>query len=175
MLKRYAVHIKGYLREILITLGMAIAIYLLLQMVIQSSIVNNVSMQPTLLAGQRLLVLKAVYHFQQPTRGDIIILHPPVAPQEEWVKRLIGLPGDTVEVKNSQVYINGQPLDEPYIKSPPAYSFGPFMVPDSNYFVLGDNRNSSYDSHLNWTITRDKIVGKVWIRIWPFNEFGAIN
>ena len=164
---------KGFLREALITLVLAVAIYFLLQTAIQASIVHNVSMQPTLFAGQRIIVLKPYYHFTQPDRGEIIIIRPPIAPGEEWVKRVIGLPGDTVEVRNGYVYVNGVPLEEPYIKDKPDYRFGPFTVPEDNYFVMGDNRNNSTDSHYGWTVSRDDIVGKAWLRIWPLNKWGS--
>jgi signal peptidase I len=166
---------KGFLRELLITLGLAIVLYLLLQTTIQSSIVNNVSMEPTLVANQRLIVIKVMYHFKEPQRGDIIIIHPPIEPQKEYVKRLIGLPGDTIEIKNGLVYVNGVPLNEPYIKESPDYIFSPYRVPDNNYFVLGDNRNNSNDSHAGWTVTRQEIVGKAWLRIWPLSKWGAVG
>ena len=167
--------VKGYLRELLITLGMAIVIYLIFQTVIQSTIVNNVSMQPTLIAGQRLIVVKAYYHFKQPDRGDIIIVRPPIAPEEEWVKRVIGLPGDTVEIKHSTVYVNGVALQEPYLKEPPRYTMTTFKVPEDNFFVMGDNRNNSTDSHFGWTVERQEIIGKAWLRIWPFDKWGSVG
>jgi signal peptidase I len=161
---------KGYIREFLSVIVLAILMFLLVHAVIQNSQVFDISMQPTLVAGQRLIVLKVFY---TPERGDIVIVRPPIEPNKEFVKRLIGLPGDIVEVKNNTVYINGIPLDEPYIKARPAYSFGPYEVPDNNYFVLGDNRNNSSDSHNDWTVTRQEIVGKVWLRYWPFSQWGS--
>jgi signal peptidase I len=166
---------KGFLREIFITLALAIVIYLLLQTTIQSSVVNNISMQPTLIADQRLIVIKAIYHFQKPQRGDIVIVHPPVEPEKEYVKRLIGLPGDTVTVQYNTVYVNHIALTEPYLKEPPHYTFGPFIVPEDNYFLLGDNRNNSNDSHYGWTVTGDEIVGKAWLRIWPPDKWGKVR
>jgi signal peptidase I len=168
---------KGFLRELLITLGLAVVLYLLLQLVIQSSVVNNVSMQPTLVEGQRLIVGKAAYWFTAPQRGDIVIVHPPkeIDPDSEYVKRLIGLPGDTVEVKGGTVYINGVPLVEPYVKSPARSVFSPYLVPENHYFLMGDNRNNSNDSRSGWTVTRQDIVGKAWLRIWPLNKWGLVG
>lgn len=166
---------KGFIREILITLGLAVVIFLILQTTIQSSIVDGSSMQPGLEDGQRLIVVKAAYHFSGPERGDIVIIHPPIAPQKQWVKRLIGVPGDTVEVKGGKVYVNGTSLNEPYLKSPPAYTLAPYKVPSNNYFVMGDNRNNSTDSHYGWTVTRENIVGEVWLRIWPLSEWGVVQ
>jgi signal peptidase I len=166
---------KGFVRELLITLALAVAIFLILQTTIQSSIVDGKSMEPGLENGQRLIVIKAVYHFKAPERGDIIIIHPPVAPQSQWVKRVIGLPGDTIEVKNGIVYVNGKVLNEPYIKAPPEYTLAPYKVPPDNYFVMGDNRNNSTDSHYRWTVPRGNIVGEVWLRIWPFSDWGIVH
>jgi signal peptidase I len=166
---------KSFIREILITLGLALFVFVLLQTTIQSSIVEGSSMQPTLEDGQRLIVTKIGYRFSEPERGDIIIIHPPVAPQKQWVKRVIGLPEDTVEVKGGTVFVNGVALIEPYIEDPPGYTLAPYKVPANNYFVMGDNRNHSTDSHYKWTVTRDNIVGEVWLRIWPFNTWGLIQ
>jgi signal peptidase I len=166
---------KGMLREIVITLGIAIVFYLLLQIFIQSSIVENVSMQPGLIEGQRLIVVKAAYWFGQPQRGDIIIIYPPIEPDKQWVKRVIGLPGDTVAIHNGTVFVNGIALNEPYIKAKPSYTFSLYTVPDGEYFVMGDNRNNSEDSHFGWTVARDKIVGKAWLRIWPLDKFGSVG
>ena len=166
---------KGFVRELLITVGLAIAIFLILQTTIQSSIVEGSSMQPGLQDGQRLIVIKPAYTFTSPQRGDIVIIHPPVAPDKEWVKRVIGIPGDTVAVKNGLVYVNNVPLNEPYIKTAPSYSLAPYKVPPDNYFVMGDNRNNSTDSHYGWTVTKQNIVGEVWFRIWPFNNWGIVH
>jgi len=161
---------KGYIREFLSVIVLAILLFLLVHTVIQNSQVFDISMQPTLVAGQRVIVLKVFYSLE---RGDIVIVRPPIEPNKEFVKRLIGLPGDIVEVKNNIVVINSMPLDEPYIKAMPAYSFGPYEVPENNYFVLGDNRNNSSDSHNGWTVTRQEIVGKVWLRYWPLSQWGS--
>jgi signal peptidase I len=167
---------KAFVRELIITLGLALAIFLILQTTVQSSIVEGSSMQPTLENNQRLIVVKAVYHFREPQRGDIIIIHPPVAaPEKQWVKRVIGLPGDTVEVKNHIVYVNGIALKEPYINETPNYTMKPVVVETGEYFVLGDNRNASTDSHYGWTVAKTGIVGEVWLRLWPLSEWGLIH
>jgi signal peptidase I len=166
---------KGIFREATVILVLAVLLYLLLHLFVQSSIVENVSMQPGLVEGQRLIVLKSAYWFSKPQRGDVIIIYPPVQSEKQWVKRLIGLPGDTVWVNEGTVFINNIPLEEPYIKAKPDYQFGPYTVPEDQYFVLGDNRNESTDSHYGWNLTRDEIVGKAWLRIWPLNVFGMVN
>ena len=166
---------KSIIREIFITLGLAILIFFILQTTIQSSIVLGSSMEPNLLDGQRLIINKAVYHFKSPQRGDVIILHPPIEPQKEYVKRVIGLPGDTIDIRSGIVKVNGITLEETYIKSVPDYSFGPYKIEDNHYFVLGDNRTNSSDSHLGWTVTGQNIIGKAWISIWPPKKWGLVR
>jgi signal peptidase I len=166
---------KGFVRELLITLGLALVLYLLLQLVIQSSIVNNISMEPTLIEGQRLIVGKVAYLFKGPQHGDIVIVRPPIETDKEYVKRLIGLPGDVIMIKSGTVYLNGVPLVEPYLKAAPRADFPSYVVPDKQYFLMGDNRNNSNDSRYGWTVTKEEIVGKAWLRIWPPNKWGLVG
>ncbi|MBI4187760.1 MAG: signal peptidase I [Chloroflexi bacterium] len=157
---------KVSVREILITAVLALFIFLTIQATLQSAVVVGLSMEPSLQLGQRLLVSKVSYYVGDPKRGDVIVFQPMVDSAEDWVKRVIGLPGDTVEVKNSQVYVNDVALDEPYIPEPPAYSLDKVTVPANSYFVLGDNRNASNDSHNGWFVPHQNIIGKVWVSLW---------
>jgi signal peptidase I len=166
------------LKEFLITLLVAVIIFIALQVSIKSFEVFNVSMQPTFYEGDLIIVNKLIYHFESPKRGDVIVLYAPGSTARpifdlfftqhttQFIKRLIALPGDTVEVMNQQVYVNGNTLTEPYIKEPPNYYFPAQVIPPGQYFVLGDNRNNSNDSHTGWTVPRDDIIGKVWFRYW---------
>lgn len=165
---------KSFLREVLITLIIAVVIYLGLQLVIDSRVIPSSSMEPTLQIGQRLIVSKLAYNFHEPERGDIIVFHPPNEPWDStpFIKRIIGLPGETVEVQNNTVYINGQPLDEPYVKETIRYTMSKVTVPRNEYFVLGDNRNVSGDSHTGWTVPRENIIGKAWLTTWPPSAWG---
>ncbi len=167
---------KGFLKELVITLGLALVIFLVMQTTIQSSIVVGSSMQPGLENGQRLIVNKAVYHFKQPNRGEVVIFVAPTNYQQDYIKRVIGLPGDTIQIKaNDGVYVNGVKLNEPYISAVPHYSYGPMTVPADNYFVLGDNRNNSNDSHMGWTVPAHSLVGQAWLSIWPFSDWGVVK
>jgi signal peptidase I len=166
---------KGIWRDLLIIVGVALVIYLGVNLVTERAVVDGSSMLPGLQNNQRLIILTVAYDFSSPQRGDVIIIHPPVDPQKMWVKRLIGLPGDTIEIKDGKVYVNGVTLYEPYINASPEYSFSLYTVPPDHYFVLGDNRNNSTDSHYNWTVTRENIVGKAWLRYWPFNQMGIVR
>ncbi len=165
---------KTLLRDITFIFIAAVVIFLLLQTTIQSFVVIGYCMEPNFEDGQRLVINKAVYHFHEPQRGDVIVFHPPISPEDTYIKRLIALPGDTVEVKNEVVYINGSKLDEPYIKEPPHYTIPSKKIPNDEYFVLGDNRNNANDSHNGWTVPRQDIVGKAWLSIWPPLHWGLV-
>jgi signal peptidase I len=152
------------------------------------------SMIPTLLINDRLLVDKVTYRFRAPERSDIIVFNPPPALAEEGmkdalIKRIVGIPGDTIEVRDGKVYRNQQPLEEGYINAAPNYTMNACLVPPDSYFVLGDNRNDSQDGSL-WSdrnrtrtrlcadrsfVPRDKIIGRATVRFWPFNRIGGIN
>ncbi len=133
------------------------------------------AMLPTLAINDHILVDKRVYCSFPPKRGDIIVFQPTERLRQEkftkvFVKRVIGLPGETVKVQNGQVYIDDQSLPEPYILAPSDYEYGPKKVPQNSYFVLGDNRNNSYDSHYWGFLPADLIVGKVTSIYLPRNH-----
>jgi signal peptidase I len=168
---------RAFLRDILGILIVAVVIFLILQATIQSYTVIGSCMEPNLQdEGQRLLISKVVYHFHEPERGDIIVFHPPHKSQENppYIKRIIGLPGDTIEIKEGVVYINGSPLDEPYVENQANYFVAEREIPENEYFVLGDNRPNSDDSHNGWTVPRQNIIGKAWLSIWPPSEWGLV-
>jgi len=139
------------------------------------------SMEPTLQINDRLIVSKLSYDFTNPKRGDVMVFNPPeaVLKQEKipdpFIKRVIGLPGDKVEVDSGRVYINGCPLQENYIAAKPDYHWGPMTVPPNSYLVLGDNRNNSYDGHYWGFVDRDRIIGKAIYRFWPPERVGKLN
>lgn len=166
---------RTFLRDTLLTIILTVVIFFVVQATVQVSIVNGSSMEPYLQDGQRLVVNKAVYSINQPERGDIIVFHPPQNPGgTPFIKRIVGLPGDTVEIKEGMVYINGYPLDEPYIKESPAYTLSREEIARDNYFVLGDNRNNTSDSHVWGAVPRTNIIGKAWLSIWPPERWGPV-
>jgi len=118
---------------------------------------------------------KRFFLFGQPSRGDIIVFRFPRDPSRDFIKRVVALPGERVEVKAGVVYVNGQRLDEPYILENPTYSRDSAVVPPNNYFVLGDNRNNSSDSHVWGPVPLENVVGRAWFTYWPWKEFGAIQ
>jgi signal peptidase I len=184
-------------REVAETVILAVIIFLVVRAGVQNFQVEGSSMQPTLHDGLYLLVNKAVYSevnlktvhkflpfvdpgddptrylFRAPKRGDVIVFvapqQGPGQPERDFIKRVIGLPGETVEVRDNYVFINGKPLDEPYILEKPSYPpFSPQVVPEGHYFVLGDNRNNSYDSHA-WPdpwLPKENIIGMAWFTYW---------
>ena len=168
---------KTFLREVLITLALAAAIFLVARQTIQTYEVFMTSMEPNFYEGQRVVVSKAAYWgwVGDPQRGDVIIFKAPVATDEDFIKRVIGLPGDTVEVKDKAVYVNGVKLDEPYVSEAPAYVMAKIIIPPDVYFVLGDNRNHSNDSHNGWYVQRDEIHGKAWLSSWPPSLWGVVH
>ena len=138
------------------------------------------SMEPTIQPGDRLIIDKISFDFTSPKRGDIVVFNPTKTLQEDnfhdaFIKRVIGLPGDKVEVKNGQVYINGSPIKENYIEAKPDYNRGPVIVPANSYLVLGDNRNDSFDSHYWGFVPRNKIIGRAIFFFWPLNRIREIQ
>ncbi|GAP20017.1 signal peptidase I [Leptolinea tardivitalis] len=162
----------SFLLELVQTLVLAVVLYVLIDTVIARVRVENISMRPTLEPGEFLLVNKMAYKLNAMSRGDIIVFH--YSPTEDYIKRLIGLPGDVVKVTNGKVSVNDFMLDEPYIAAPPAYN-GVWEVPEGAVFVLGDNRNQSSDSHAWGFVTMDKIVGKALAIYWPLKNAHVLS
>jgi signal peptidase I len=132
------------------------------------------SMTPTLEDEQFLVVNKLGYRLHEPQRGDIVVFRDPRSSDRKLIKRVIGLPGEMLEIRQGQVFVNEYPLDEPYIQSRGRYSTSPAPVPSGQYYVLGDNRNNSSDSH-NWgTLPGNEIVGKAWLSYWPPRLWGVV-
>ncbi|MDR0434757.1 MAG: signal peptidase I [Gracilibacteraceae bacterium] len=145
--------------------------------VIDNRIVPTGSMLPTIQLNDRLFVDKLLFKAQGIERGDIVVFHAPenAGEEKDMVKRVIGLPGETLEITDGLVYINDRALNEPYLAEAPRYAFGPVTVPEGAYFVMGDNRNSSLDSHVWGFLSANKITGRIWIRYYPFSAFGKLT
>ncbi|MDJ0714489.1 MAG: signal peptidase I [Prochloraceae cyanobacterium] len=137
------------------------------------------SMKPTLQVYDRLIVEKLTYHFREPERGDIVVFSPTQKLraenfEEDFIKRVIGLPGEKIEIKGGKVYVNGKPIGEKYILEPSEEPFGPVVVPEDSYLVLGDNRNGSYDSRKWGYVPRKNLIGRAAFRFWPANRVGSL-
>ena len=152
--------------DIIETLILAVVLFFGINAVSARVRVDGFSMRPTLDDGEFVLVSKLNYKLSNVQRGDIIVFHYPMDPEQELIKRVIGLPGDRIEVDKGIVYVNGQALEEPYIAAPPAYS-SQWNVPEDRLFVLGDNRNDSSDSHSWGFLPFENVVGKAVLIYWP--------
>jgi signal peptidase I len=167
------------LRDVLETITPAIIIALLINVFLaQATRVYGQSMEPNLHTDQRLVVEKISYshwiHLRSPQRGDVVVIRVKDNP-ELLIKRVIGLPGDHVEIRNGQVYINRVPLDEPYVAKPVSGTYGPFDVPPLQLFVLGDNRNFSNDSRAFGPVAMDDVIGRAWFSYWPPSQWGPVS
>lgn len=159
-------------REILETLLLTFFIFWLVHSLVGRYRIDGSSMNPTLDHGQYLLINNFAYYLEKPERGDIIVFRHPNS-NLNLIKRVIGLPGDEINISNRTVTVNGTVLDEPYVKAPPTYN-GSWTVPEDNYFVLGDNRNSSSDSHTWQYLPEDNVIGKAAVIYWPFADWGQV-
>jgi signal peptidase I len=185
-------------REVGETLVLAVLIFMAVRIVVQNFRVEGQSMEPNLASGQYLLINKALYAridlddinrvlpvfnlapgddgvrylFRTPKQGDVVVFRFPQQPERDFIKRVMAVPGDTIEVREGVVSVNGQVVDEPYIARLGNYSFGPTVVPNHQYFVLGDNRPLSYDSRVWGFVPEEYLIGKAWFSYWPASTWG---
>jgi signal peptidase I len=164
---------KSLIKEFVIPILLALCVFFMLQAMLFQCVVRQTSMTPTLVEGERIFINKTAYFIDSPKRGDIIVFQLPERQSDiPLIKRVIGLPGEQIAIRDGKVFINGFPLDEPYIKEVPKYRIENLTIGNDRYFVLGDNRNGSYDSHCGWTVEGDLIIGKAWVSIWPLDLLG---
>ena len=170
----------SFLKNFVIPVAIGLAVAKALTMwVASAAVVVSGSMEPTLPYPTYLLIDRAAIEFEQPYRGEVIMFHhPPHSTKDDpLLKRIIGLPGDTVVIKDSKVYINNKPLSEPYLKVKTLGNFGPYHVPKNSYFVMGDNRNNSFDSRY-WQdhyVPRANIIGRVDAVLWPVWDWRIVH
>jgi len=141
----------------------------------QATRVYGSSMEPNLHTDQRLVVEKVSYRLHSPHRGDVVVIRMPEHGPELLIKRIIGLPGETIEVRSGVVYINGQPLEEDYLVRKTAGAYGPTTVPEGYVFVMGDNRGASNDSRIFGPVSLDRVVGRAWVSYWPVDSLGIVQ
>lgn len=165
---------KKEAKEWIVALVGAVVIGIILtQFVIVSAVVPTGSMEDTIQPSDRIIGWRLGYIFDDPKREDIVIFKYPDDESQLYVKRIIGLPGEVIEIKEGMVYVNGVAFPEEYIKEAPLFDGGPWLVPEDSYFVMGDNRNHSHDSRFwqNTYVKKEKILGKVMFRYWPSPEW----
>lgn len=167
-----------YILELVEIVLIAFALsWLIRTFVIEARIIPTGSMLPTIQLQDRIIVDKLFFkYFGELKPGDIIVFHPPASAHssDDFIKRLIAMPGDKVEVKNHETYVNDKKLDEPYIKEKSKDDFGPVVVPEGSLFVMGDNRNNSADSREWGFLPEQNVTGRTLFRYWPLNHFGPL-
>jgi signal peptidase I len=164
---------RRFLGELIQTILIAGLLFLAVNLLTARIRVEGISMEPNLHEGQFVIVNRLAYRWELPERGDIIVFRFPLNPDRRFIKRVIGLPGDLISIESGRVYVNGQPMNEPYLAVTPRYS-GDWTIGTDDVFVLGDNRNNSSDSQ-NWgSLPLENIIGKAFLIYWPPMEAGII-
>jgi signal peptidase I len=168
--------LKAEIKETAESLVIAVILALIIRaFIVQAFYIPSGSMEPTLNVGDRILVSKFIYHFRQPVYGDVVVFKFPGDTSRDFIKRVVGLPGDVISVSEGKLHRNGKPITEEYIKERIYYDFGPVEVPPGNLFVMGDNRNNSNDSHEWGTLPRANLLGKALVVYWPMLKMRAIR
>jgi signal peptidase I len=170
--------VREWFRTALLVVAAALAMR---AVVVEAFVVPSGSMKPTIVEGDHLLGSKFHYRVWHPERGDVVVFRPPLSARNlgrsdapRYVKRVIAVAGDEVQVVNGRVHVNGDPIEEPYIAEPPGYSFPRQIVPEGHVFVLGDNRNESLDSHRWGFLPEDALIAHVFARYWPPRRIGGL-
>jgi len=162
--------------EVVIIVGTAFILALLIQQfVVKPFYIPSESMENTLLKGDRVLVNRFIYRFTEPKPGDVVVFHPPSSPKEDYIKRVVAVAGDTVEVRDGKLYVNGVAKDEPYLKE--QFIEGDYpeeKVPPDSFWAMGDNRNQSGDSRVFGPVELNKILGKAFMIYWPVTKIGGL-
>lgn len=170
---------RELMEDVIMVLVVLVVVFLIKNFVLINAVIPSGSMENTIMTGDRVFGNRLAYRFGDPERGDIAIFRYPDDESELYIKRVMGLPGDTIEIKDGLLYLNNseEPLAEPYLKEIPTGDFGPYQVPEGCYFMLGDNRNKSNDSRMweNTYVTRENVLAKAVFRYYPFDKIGRIE
>lgn len=166
--------LRSWTRDLAVALGLALVIIVFLYQPVK---VEGTSMSPLLSDQERIFINKFVYHFEPIERGDVVVFWYPLDRSKSFIKRVVGLPGDTIEIRSGHLYINGKELTEPYV--PASYlddsNYPPRTIPSGEYFVMGDHRDSSNDSRVFGPVARRFIYGKAVFAYWPVDHFGSLS
>jgi len=167
-------NLLGILVDILETLLLSVVLFFIINAVSARIRIDGSSMEPNFHHDEFVIVSKVNYRIGEPERGDVVVFDFPRNITQEYIKRVIGLPGEEIQIKDGQVFVNGVALTEPYLKMEPRYE-GEWLVPENELFVLGDNRNNSSDSH-NWgMVPMENVVGEALLVYWPPSSWGLVN
>ena len=167
-------NLLGVLIDILETLLLSVVLFFLINAVSARIRIDGSSMEPNLHHGEFVIVSKINYRFGEPERGDVVVFDFPRNITQEYIKRIIGLPGEHILVEDGKVYVNEIMLSEPYLIMEPQYE-GEWVVPEDTLFVLGDNRNNSSDSHTWGMVPMNNVIGEALVVYWPPSSWGLIN
>lgn len=161
---------------IILAVSFALVFGVVRPFIVEAFVIPSESMVPTLMVGDRVLANKFIYDFTEPDRGDIAVFRSVGGENENLIKRVIGLPGDRVAVRNGEAYVNGERLDEPYLNQglPDTSTSEPTTVPENSYFMLGDNRGNSGDSRVFGPVPEDNLVGEAFLRFWPPDRLSTL-
>ncbi len=177
-LKRAVAAVFDFLQSIVVVMAIMVMIYLF---IMSPQEIKGASMEPSFFNGEYILTNKVLYKLREPRRGDVIIFKSPSNPEIDYIKRIIGLPGDTVSLKDNTIHVNGVAVDEPYLRPATAIFGGSYLaeneeviVPEGEYFVLGDNRPHSADSREFGPVPLEDFIGKAFLRYWPSSKLGII-
>jgi len=166
--------LRSWTRDLAVALGLALVIIIFLYQPVK---VEGTSMAPLLSDQERIFINKFIYRFEPIERGDVVVFWYPLDRSKSFIKRVIGLPGDTIEIQSGRLFVNGKESQEPYV--PPSYLDGssllPRTLPPNNYFVMGDHRDSSNDSRMFGPVPRQYIYGKAVFAYWPVDHFGSLS
>jgi signal peptidase I len=166
--------LRNWTRDLAVALGLAIVVMIFLYQPVK---VEGNSMNPLLSDQERIFINKFVYHFEPIDRGDVVVFWYPLDRSKSFIKRVVGLPGETIQIRAGDVYIDGQKLSDQYV--PPSYldgsNYGPLKIPSDEYFVMGDHRDSSNDSRVFGPVPRSLIYGKAVFAYWPMDHIGSLE
>lgn len=177
-LPRPRLNTPGWLRPVTGRLWALVAIYALVNLASVRYMVDGISMEPAFASGQILIVSRLPYLFWSPQRGDVVVFHLPEDPFQDYIKRIIAIPGDTLEIRHTQVFINGVLQDESYLAEPCGAGLCEnriWQIGSDEYFMMGDNRNHSSDSRIFGPVKKTYVLGKVILRYWPLEQAGFIH
>jgi len=176
-LQRAARRLGSLLRDVLEAVLLAAVLFFVLQLGLQSTVVDGYSMEPNFVHGEWVIVNKLAYRLGEPRRGDVVVFHAPAETDRDFIKRVVGLPGEEVRIVDRTLYVDGRAVDEPWLPIVDATSFGPYRVPQGHVVVFGDNRPNSNDSR-TWhdpSLAESRIVGRVALSVWPPATWGVVR
>jgi signal peptidase I len=166
----------GMVIEVVVIVAAAFVIALLVQwLLVKPFTIHQISMEPTLIEGDRVLISRLTYHFRDPESGDVVVFDSPINENEDLVKRVVAVAGDEVAIKDGALYVNGVAQEEPYLLEQDFEGYEPgLVVPEGQAYVLGDNRNNSGDSRIFGPIAVDSIIGNAFVIYWPISHWGGL-